>query len=86
MKRLVVALGLALLLSLVVGVEVASATHSEGEGPKQSFAQGTAKFELPDGAALLHVNAKDELDPRGHFFLREEETVQDAWTTEIEKE
>ena len=41
MKRLVTALTLALLVSLALGVSVANATHSNGQGPKQDLASGT---------------------------------------------
>jgi hypothetical protein len=43
MKRLLLAVSLALLLSLALGVSVAGATHSNGKGPNHDFAQGTGQ-------------------------------------------
>jgi hypothetical protein len=76
MKRLLAALTLALLLSLVAAVGTASATHSEGQGPNKDFVNGTAKLDLvPDTALQIHVNAQsapDGTDPQGYFFVRQE--------------
>ncbi len=48
MKRLLVVLTLALLLSLVVagsvGIGMASATHSNGQGPNKDFVRGTGQL------------------------------------------
>jgi hypothetical protein len=45
MKKLWVALTVALLVSVAIGVGAASATHSNGEGPKQDLVSGTSQFE-----------------------------------------
>ena len=77
MKRLVTALTLALLVSLALGVSVANATHSNGEGPNHDFVRGTRQIILPepDEYFMLHINAKSGPsgeDPQGHFFFKGE--------------
>jgi hypothetical protein len=72
MKRILAALTLALLCSVALAVSAANATHSDGQGPKQSFAQGSMKFTSETFPAQIHVNAKDEIDPQGHWFIRQE--------------
>jgi hypothetical protein len=74
MKKLWVALTVALLVSVAIGVGAASATHSNGEGPKQDLVSGTSQFEGGGFDAQLHVNATSGPsgeDPRGHFFYRQ---------------
>ncbi len=73
MKKLLAALTLALLLSLALGMSVANATHSNGEGPdKRDFVRGTGQI-APTGNLLdfqLHVNAWSDpagLAAQGHF-------------------
>ena len=73
MKRLLAVLTLALLFSLTlvggVGVGVAGATHSAGDGPNYDFVRGTATTVL---GAKYHVNAKSGPsgeDATGHFFV-----------------
>lgn len=84
MRKLLTALTLALLLSLVligaVGIGVAGATHSEGEGPEDDFMRGTMKDSGVDPSApsvtfeqIHHVNAKSGPageDPQGRFFIK----------------
>ena len=72
MSKLLTALTLALLLSLAlvgaVEIGVASATHSEGEGPNNDFVRGTV---TTGTGAKFHVNATSRLsgeDPKGHFY------------------
>ena len=75
MKKLLAVLTLALLLSLALGVSVANATHSDGEGPNDDFVRGTAT--APTGAKF-HVNATSGPsgeDPKGHFYLEFKEAV-----------
>ena len=57
MKKLWVALTVALLVSVAIGVGAASATHSNGEGPKQDLVSGTSQFEGGGFDAQPHVNA-----------------------------
>jgi hypothetical protein len=74
MKKLLAALTLALLVSVVIGVGVASATHSNGAGPKQDLVSGTSHFEDLGFDSQLHVNATSGPtgeDPRGHFVYRQ---------------
>jgi hypothetical protein len=74
MKKLLAALTVALLVSVAIGVGAASATHSNGEGPKQDLVSGTSHFEGGGFDAQLHVNATSSPtreDPRGHFFYRQ---------------
>lgn len=73
MKRSLVALSLALLISLVVGASVANATHSNGKGPKQDKANGTGKVVdvATNTAQQIHVNAKSGPageNPRGWIW------------------
>src|ERR671914_1308632 len=70
------------LFGLLLLPAVASATHSEGNGPNQNFARGTAIFdsELFPGFVLdftIHANATSGplgQDPKGHWYFRSEES------------
>jgi hypothetical protein len=74
MKKLLAALTLTLVCTLVLTVSAANATHSDGQGPKHDFAVGTG--ERPDVVdptldVRVHFNAKSGPsgeDPQGHFF------------------
>ena len=73
MKRLLAALTLALLVSLALGLSVANATHSNGDGPNQDLVSGTGQFSPETVDQEIHVNAKSGPsgeDPQGHFFIR----------------
>jgi len=65
MKRSLVVLSLALLISLVVGAGVANATHSNGQGPKQDKVNGTGQFEDATTDQQIHVNAKSGPEGQG---------------------
>src|SRR5688572_666896 len=70
MKRLLAALFLALVASLALAVNAASATHSNGQGPKQDLAAGTGQTDSFGIEIKVHVNAQSGPsgeDPRGHF-------------------
>lgn len=80
MKKRFAVLTLALLLSLAivggVGVGVAGATHSNGEGPDYDFVRGT--WESATGAKF-HVNAKSGPsgeDPKGRFYVEFKEAAE----------
>jgi hypothetical protein len=47
---------------------LASASHSQGNGPKFQKANGTG---FSEGYGLVHVNAKNKDGPSGHFFIEE---------------
>jgi hypothetical protein len=61
----------ATLLVLLVASGTASASHSDGQGPKMDFVSGTGREIVPEfGSFELHVNAESGPsgeDPRGHF-------------------
>ena len=76
MKRLLAALFLALVASLALALNAASATHSNGHGPKQDLAAGTGQLESSDpfsGQVVeqkVHVSANSGPmgeDPQGDF-------------------
>jgi hypothetical protein len=72
MKKLLAALTLALLVSVALGASVASATHSNGAGPKNDFVTGTGQFSPETVDQQVHVNAKSGPsgeDPQGYFFV-----------------
>lgn len=82
MKKLLAALILALILSVVAGSGAALATHSNGEGPNNDFARGTVKEFVSIGSVeveqINEVNATSGAageDPRGHFFIKSHASV-----------
>ena len=77
MKRLLVSLGVSL-VALAALAAVASATHSNGQGPNQDTLHGTARLDLdtPFGTfpSQQHINAsahpRGNKDVIGHFYTR----------------
>ena len=82
---MLLSLTLALLLSVALGVSVANATHSDGEGSDKDFARGTGSTQLgfqplgsPDLTIVdvkIHENATSGPmgeDPQGRFYFRAE--------------
>jgi hypothetical protein len=70
MKRLFAALFLALVASLALAVNSASATHSNGKGPNQDLVAGTGQLQVFSLELKVHVNAKSGPmggDPQGGF-------------------
>jgi hypothetical protein len=84
MKRLLVALFLALVASLALAVNAASATHSNGQGPNQDLAAGTGQVAAVGLDFKVHVDAKSGPmgeDPQGHFRL---EAVQPFFGVDVD--
>jgi hypothetical protein len=51
---------------------VASATHSNGQGPNHELVAGTATL-ICCGSPMVHVNAQSDeggVNPKGHFWIR----------------
>jgi hypothetical protein len=70
MKRLLAALFLALVASLALAVNLASATPGNAQGPKTDLAAGTGQTDFFGSEIKVHVNAQSGPsgeDPRGHF-------------------
>ena len=72
MKRILLTLALAALAAAALPV-VASANHSEGNGPKFEKANGTGESA---SYGRVHVNAKDKDGADGHFFIDQGTTFQ----------
>ncbi|MGH2761939.1 MAG: hypothetical protein ACRDLD_05075 [Thermoleophilaceae bacterium] len=73
MRRVMALLGLAAIgLGAVAGT--AGATHSEGEGPRADFVQGTARLPDTSGGGQFHFNARSGPsgeDPRGMYYAKD---------------
>jgi hypothetical protein len=75
MRRILFGMGLISALLVVLGVGVAYATHSSGQGPNHDFASGTGQFRVQENFLDfdIHVNAKSGPmgeDPQGDFYFR----------------
>jgi hypothetical protein len=77
MKRLLLALTLALLVSISLSVGAASASHTNGVGPKKDLVVGSAKGVVPSTTLYIplyiHINAQSGPageNARGHFVIR----------------
>ena len=69
MKRLLVVLLLALIVSLAVGVGVANATHSPSDNPSQDFAVGGGRITDETHIAIAALSDPSGEDPRGHLMV-----------------
>ena len=78
MKRLLAALFLALVASLALAMNLASATPGNGQGPKTDLAAGTGQGVFSGNEIEVRVNAQSGPsgeDPRGHFYYQESDSA-----------
>jgi hypothetical protein len=71
MRRFVLIVCAGLVSALLVPA-VASATHSNGQGPNHELVAGTGTL-ICCGSPMVHVNAQSDeggVNPKGHFWIR----------------